>query len=173
MLIEDLRQIAKMCGPMDLTDEAFEYGDALYKQYQEKAVASLGDERLSGYLGRKQAHLHKLAMVLSAARTSDMTITQPVLEMADTILTAIETDMPKVFANIGQSSNVQQVVKIIQFVRSAGYISRKTLWRQMVFQMGEQEFEAALNAAVSAKYLTLSMVGNDLMYKAVKEEKQP
>lgn len=172
-LIMDLKQMALMVGPMDLTEEAFEYGDTLYTKYNKEIPTQLNNERFGGYIGRKQAHLHKLAMVLSAARTNSMTITQPILETADALLTALEADMPKVFASIGQSENVQQVVELIQIVRAGGEVSRKTLWRNMVFRMGEQEFETALNAAVSAKYLKQRVVGADILYKAIEEPVTP
>lgn len=81
--------------------------------------------------------------------------------------------MPKVFASIGQGENVQQVVELIQIVRAGGEVSRKTLWRNMVFRMGEQEFETALNAAVSAKYLKQRVVGTDILYTAIEEPVTP
>ena len=61
----------------------------------------MASDRYGGYIARKQTHIHKLAIVLSAAQRSTMVIEKGDLVFANEMVTALETDMARVFQSIG------------------------------------------------------------------------
>jgi len=117
-LVHDLEHISKeLCGPYILTPEAFEWGKHWYRRHYESPPALLKyDDRFGGYIARKQTHLHKLAMVLAASVRDDLIITPEDLDLADTMISDLEIDMPKVFAKIGRSEESVQAERFIQFI---------------------------------------------------------
>ena len=80
-LIEDLEDILTIQGNFTLTKEAIAFGDSWYKTFT-TALNKLDDPVDQNLQGRTQVHIHKLALVLSAARGDSMEITKQDLEDA-------------------------------------------------------------------------------------------
>ena len=126
-LLEDLKQIAAMKGEFTLTEAAYEWGEQWYSAHYNSTPLHLQDEQFSGYIARKQSHLHKLAMVLSASTSSSLIIEKEHLQIADEMVTDLEQDMAKVFAKIGRSEKALDVEKLLSFVR----IRKKVLYEEL------------------------------------------
>lgn len=116
-LVHDLEHISKLRGSFRLTEDAYAWGEIWYRHNYEHNIKQGADERMQGYYARKQTHLHKLAMVLSAARDDNLIITPDHLEMANEILSAQETDIPKVFSKIGLTQETQAINQLLHLVR--------------------------------------------------------
>lgn len=149
-LIEDLTEIAGLCGPFDLTDEAFKWGEAWYnKPGRLTTSAALASNRYSGYLARKQTHLHKLAMILAVAQGNSLVITKDHLEEADKILQSTEASMVKVFENVGVVDEAKHLAEVVAFVRAYGWITVHDLYYNNCHNiMQERDFKAAVRHAV-------------------------
>lgn len=119
-LSADLEHIAKnLIGSYKLADEAIEWGKLWYDRHFSKPPPELeGDDRFGGYLARKQTHIHKLAMVLAASQRDELIITAEDLALANTMVSDLEQDMPKVFAKIGKNQQAIQVDRFIAFVKA-------------------------------------------------------
>jgi Protein of unknown function (DUF3987) len=119
-LIEDLTHIAtNILGQYRLTDEAFEWGEAWYKAHNTSPPELLkSDDRFGGYLARKQTHIHKLAMIISAARRDTLTIEAEDLAIASDMVSDLERDMPKVFAKIGRTEESIQAERFIRYIQT-------------------------------------------------------
>jgi hypothetical protein len=116
-LAADLEHIAtNLVGPYLLTKESREWGEEWYRHHYANPPPALADERFGGYLARKQTHLHKLAMVIAASCRDELIITPDDLKLANTMITDLELDMPKVFARIGRSEDSIQAERFVQFV---------------------------------------------------------
>lgn len=88
-LVEDLIEITKIKGHFNLTDAAFTWGEAWYKDLQNRPTI-MASGRYNSYLARKQTHMHKLAMVLALSAGDTLVIDQHHLEAANAILTGTE-----------------------------------------------------------------------------------
>ena len=120
-LVQDLEHVSiSLSGPFTLTPEAIAYGQKWYENHYRNPPEHLCDDRFSGYLARKQTHLHKLAMVLSASEGDSMVITADHLSLANTLLGTIEMDMPKVFAHVGKTQESTTVDRLVSMVRKKG-----------------------------------------------------
>lgn len=159
-LIEDLTHIATLVGPYELTDEAYKWGEAWYDKHHSSRDVHLASGRYAGYLGRKQTHMHKLAMVLAAAQRDDLLIEKSDLEEAETILVSAEHSMIKVFESVGVVDEAKHVAEIVAFVRAYKWLSSKDLYRLCYNIMSEKDFHQALRISISGDLLEVEKRGD-------------
>ena len=152
-LIRDLQEIATLAGEFQLTEDAFEWGTRWYERHWSDIPEHLRDERMGGYLARKQTHMHKLAMVLSAACRSDLTINSKDLEKAESIISGLEFDMPRVFAKVSDNKEAKYAAALMIIIRKAGKLSRQDLWKRALHLMGVQDFDLAMQGLTNAGYI--------------------
>lgn len=119
-LVEDLTQIASLCGAYRLTPEATDWGVAWYREHYEKRPDGLDDDRFGGYIARKQTHIHKLAMVIAAAHRDELVVTLEDIVTAHTMVTDLEQDMPQVFAKIGKGDAAATSDRFISLLKRRG-----------------------------------------------------
>ena len=140
-LAEDLFSISQLIGPFKASAQALEWGVEWYRKHWEEDTRDQTDDRMAGYMARKQTHLHKIAMVLSAAQRDDMVITKSDMETAYKILTKAEHDMHKSFSLVmAQNENAQLQTRVLQTIMAedeeieAGHLYTKKLMQHMGFQ---------------------------------------
>lgn len=106
-LLQDLESISTLQGDYTLHPDAIEWGEQWYQWHYNNIPQHLNNERFGGYIARKQTHLHKLAMVISASRRGDLMLLREDLETAKKELDFVEESMPKVFDHIGRSEETR------------------------------------------------------------------
>lgn len=162
-LIKDLAIIADMRGPMTLSPEAAEYGQQWYEDHYADKNHPLNTDQFAGYLARKQTHIHKLAIVLSAARSSSLIIERDALEAAAAIVTSLEADMPKVFANIGLEKENQAARDILQIVKNFGKITEAKLLQICYQFMTSTVFKEAIGGLLHAQLINRRQEGAEII----------
>ena len=168
-LVHDLEIISQMVGQFDLSPEAREWGREWYRSHWKNPPPNLNNEQFGGYLARKQTHIHKLAMVLSAARTSDLVISAEVLAAANDIVSALELDMPKVFSRIGQTEVTKGAYDIVDIVTAARSIPVKECFGKLFRTLSYSDFEVALKSAIQAGHIKMEQRGSEMLLIALKE----
>lgn len=118
LLVEDLIEISEMTGEMTLSPQAKEWGEWWYNDHHTYGMARFGDVRGLGYHARKQAHGHKLAMCLSAARGGDKEISLKDLQSAMRFLDAMERKLPQVYDLMGKSQASTQSDRIYAYIKA-------------------------------------------------------
>lgn len=168
-LITDLTRISEMKGQMQLTAEARVWGREWYQRHYSTKRENLDNDRFGGYLARKQTHVHKLAMVLSASRGDSLEITKDDLELADVMVTDLEADMPMVFSKIGQSEESVTVQRLLGWLRDKGECPYRELYMRFHQQFpGHREFENILNGLVAAGFVLKIQRGADWIIKPIR-----
>lgn len=152
-LVEDLVQIGDLIGEYQLTKEAEEWGTIWYERHWSQPNAALVSERFGGYKARKQTHMHKLAMVLAAAQRNELVITLQDLQTAEKLITALESDLDRVFRTIGASNDSRNMMEILAVVRAAGKIPADNLWRAVMNIVERKDFDAAVRGLVESKLI--------------------
>lgn len=160
-LIHDLEAISTMVGEFFLTPEAVRWGEAWYEAHYADPHPHLSPEQFGGYLARKQTHIHKLAMVLSAAESSSLSITEVHLAHAAKLVAQLEADMPKVFGKIGLTPKTKAFADLVEIVQQTGRIPRSKLLARMSRQLDINEFTNAINTAVEAGFLRSVQEGSE------------
>lgn len=113
-LVRMLMQIRSVCaGPVSLAPEAKEMLNVIYKTWPE-----LEDARFKHYSTRRFTHLMKLCIIVAAMRLSVVIATRDVI-LANTLLTHVETTMPKAIGELGKSRNSEASNKLMQALYSA------------------------------------------------------
>lgn len=172
-LIHDLQQIAKLAGQYKLTEEAYTWGEEWYTRLHTGGRPShLSSDRFAGYIARKQAHVHKLAIVLAASRRDDTVLLPEDLAEAEAHITALEHSMSSVFDSIGVSAGAKVTNDIVTAIRNANGASYKNLWKVFSKTIGGREYKEAVSYALEAGIIERRPIpGGDyeLTYKGGRE----
>lgn len=161
-LINDLQEITNLIGCYNLTEEAYEFGMNWYYKHWEETPEHLKSERYGGYVARKQAHLHKIAMVLSASRGDDLLITKQDLELSLAMLDENETSMDRVFGRIASSLDVGRMNLIVNYLASKGKATKMEVFRHFAMRMSHIEFDIAVESAIRGGYVSQSQTAEGL-----------
>lgn len=163
-LIADLEQISMMFGEFQLSEEARAWGRDWYDRHW-KTASILSTDQYAGYLARKQTHIHKLAMVLSAAKTSELVISLDSLRTAEAMVTAVEQDMPKVFSRIGQNELTRGAATIVDIVHKSEKISKVEVYKSLFRTMSYRDFELAISSAINSGQIEQRQEGTELILR--------
>lgn len=167
-LVQDLEHISTLAGPYHLSSEAIEWGKLWYKRHYEHPSNLLSDDRFAGYLARKQTHLHKLAMVLAAARSDELVIEIQDMVGALVMLDDLELDMPKVFARIGRSEESIQTERFIAFVYHKGRVKYSEAYHHVhSYFPKNSDFEAVVAGAVAAGFLKIVHAAGERVLESI------
>jgi len=168
-LVDDLTHIAtNLCGEFKLSPDAIKWGRAWYEQHYSTVNSDLSDDRFGGYRARKQTHIHKLAMILSASVSDDLIITAEHLGIAEQMLTDLEPDMNFVFSKIGKSDNALYAERLIWYVQQKKKLPYNEAYRYVhVYFPSMRDFEDVLAGVIKAGYLRLVQEGAVVMLEAV------
>ncbi len=174
-LVHDLEHMAtNLAGPIKLTPDAIAWGSAWYKELWTGAKSHYNDDKLMGYIARKQTHMHKLAMVLAASYKDDMTITAADLQKADKMLASVEISLDKVFAQIGKSDMANQSEKFIGLIERRGAILYAEAYRLVHSYFPDaRDFEGVLAGAIRSGQLELVNHSDGKIYLKIPSFKLP
>lgn len=129
-LVHDLEHIAvNLIGSYELTAEAEAWGEAWYDNLWMKEYRPENEDYVNNYLARKQAHMHKLAMVMAASQRDELTITLDDLRLAEIMLNDTEGEFRKVFAKVGRGEESQHADDLLAGLRIRGEMPYKDFVR--------------------------------------------
>lgn len=169
-LTHDLEVIStNLFGEFEITAGARVWGREWYKHHWTNKPVQLSGDQFNGYIARKQTHIHKLAMVLSASRGDSMRIEVEHLQMAAEMTTAIEKDVTQVFSRIGQTEITRGSSEIVALVGAKPGITQAELFRALFRTLSYKDFTEALNGAINSQQVRSLSSGTDIKYYLVKE----
>lgn len=129
-LVDDLKEIATINGPYEMTPEA----DALYKEIYDRNYYNRDtDFRMHPYQGRKGEHLIKVAMCIAASHRDGLIIEPQDVDAANHFLEGIEKNLVSVFSNVSYAQgNVSHVEKVIALLKkNGGTMTRAQLLKRL------------------------------------------
>lgn len=159
-LIHDLSAISLMAGEMTLTEEAFQWGTAWYEKHWSTRHRHLDPNQFGGYLARKQTHIHKLAMVLSAAQDDSRVISAQTLELAAALTSGLEADMNLVFSKIGQNEITRLAAQLVEIIQREGKLTQQQLYAQVFRIASYNDYQEAFNSCLIAGQLAATQSGD-------------
>lgn len=162
-LRHDLECIAVLKGQFEMTEEAYQLGEKWYVQHWTKAMTSIStDKDITGYMARKQAHVHKIAMVLSAAKRDDLRITVEDFDAALKVSDFVEAGIPRVFHTITTSGVQDQAERILLYIKQKRSIEKTELYRVFFHTMSAVAFNDILTSAITAGYIQQRIGSNSV-----------
>lgn len=155
-LTEDLLEIAKLRGPFSFTPAARDYGAEWYFKHWGNVPSHMVSSRYEGYRARKQTHIHKLAMVLSAAERDDLVIDTHHLTEAERFLTLAEHSMNLVYESVGVVDEARRIREITGLLTNYAStypdgIPASDIFRILQKNMTSKEFKEAVASGVEAR----------------------
>lgn len=169
-LIEDLGQIASgLAGPFKITASGRQWVHAWYDYHLDHPPEGLSGDRFGGYLARKETHIMKLSMVLSAAKGSSMEITEAEFAVAEKMIVDLEADMPKVFSKIGRTEESIQTERLLKFIEQRGTVSYAHAYQEVHLNFPQlRDFEGIIAGAIQAGYIQKLQQGTSWVFKWIK-----
>jgi len=122
-LVEDLTEISLLSGEFAMTREAVDWGQTWY----EKTFKGENTD----YITRKQTHVHKLAMILAAAKRQDNYIDMADLMEAEQLISRAGQDLHKVLESVGRAQEAGPADRLVQIVEQAGRIKVDDAYAQV------------------------------------------
>ena len=154
-LVHDLHEIAKLKGAYTLTPGAQEMISSWYSQHWLAPTEHLNHTRFEGYKARKQTHMMKLCMVLSASENDLLIVNEGHVDMASHILTGVEADMMKVFNSIGKPLTTRHMDDLLATLRVRRTMTKPDLWRVAMSSMSAKEFSDAIDGLIQANFIAI------------------
>lgn len=166
-LLHDLELIGKMSGEFVMTEGALVLGESWYEELWKQTPEHISSEVFQGYKSRRQAHIHKLCMVISAATRSDKVIDEEIFMAADSILNAMEFDLKEIYDAVSTSEKTDNLKWIMKIVKGTGPegISKVDLFRVLNRKLTWNDFEAGIQAAIFSREIKMVQKGNDIIIK--------
>lgn len=169
-LIADLEHIANnLTGQYQLSKDAVEWGRAWYHDHYTLIPKNLNDEQAQGYIARKQSHLHKLAMILTASRSDELVLHRSCMEDAYTMLTDLEPDMVHVFGKIGRTETAMYTDKLIGFIQQKGKVEYTEAYRYVHSHFpSARDFDDVVSGCIRAGFFKLEQHGTIMQIVALR-----
>ena len=146
-LVADLVDMRKMSGLFVMSSEDEKWFDSWYN-----SIEAPQDESLDGFYGRKHDTMLKLAMVVSAAQSSELVVTVPQMKTAIKLLDQMEGFMPQAYQEIGKHESTDHVDRVLkQLERRGGKATKSEIlhdnwnkfdakeWIEISYHMQESE----------------------------------
>ena len=170
-LIRGLQEISMLKGEFKLTDEAYEWGSRWYEEHWQTFTKSVSpNDPIASYYARKQTHMHKLAMVLSASESGRMVIEARHLQAADAILSSIEQDAGRAIKIVQTTETMETGKEMIDLIHARGRILKSTLYRAFMHKHTYREFNELLNSVVQSGHAVISVEGRQELVVAHKPQ---
>jgi len=147
-LIDDLRRIGDIKGEYTFDDVAHEKYGTWYVAEDEKirdGTQRLTDPIFDGYTSRRASHLRKIAICLSASRSSDRIIREGDFKRALQVLLATEERMPRVFSGVGSARYAAETEAIMQYIEKEGIVHKSKLLRDFQRTVDHYSLESIIN----------------------------
>lgn len=164
-LIADLILISQLEGEFQLTHEAVAWGELWYQEHYDKNIKNCPDGRAQGYYSRKQTHMHKLAMILSAARDDSLVITAEHLMEANELLSAVEKDMHKAFSHIGLTEETKAINYLLRLLEANGKVNYFEGYRAFMQKLTGSQYAEVVSSLLKTGLVDSKDNGVTLVYK--------
>ena len=165
-LVSDLIQMDSMKGEMILTPEAKRWGKDWYDQM--KMGGGGKDEKQRDRITRKQTHVHKLAIIISAARGSSKLIELEDLQRAVEEIESLTSYRSTIIASVGQTLENQVSDHLLSYIRKVKSCKMSEAYRVVHHAMPtSSSFSEVLNGLVKAGYVKEQSIGGEIFLSAI------
>ena len=164
-LIEDLEDIHTMEGGFSITEEFLETWIEWY-EYQEHNPP-FKHANFQGYVNRRPNHVLKLCMIISAARRSDMLITEEIFNDALGLLKETEVKMPRTFSGYGKASIAEVTSSIMTMIAMEGKTTKKEILQRYHQDLeGSDQLQNIISTLVKMDYCSYQHDSGTIKYNS-------
>lgn len=165
-LVVDLRDIASMRGEFTIAADARIIFENFLKQNR---IAGQKDdnEAIANFRARVKAHTLKLAMVLSASKSSNLVIDQ--FDMANAVheIQRITQTLEQLFRGAGDSMDAENVARVQAYIEKHGMASKNGLLRALWRHFSAETLDRILNLLVMIEFCEVISQNKVTYYKHI------
>jgi hypothetical protein len=162
-LIHDLKVVEKLRGQFKLTEKAREWYEGWYTEVFKPETTPYAS--LDGYFGRKHDTLLKVAMCLSASKSSSLVVDEIELKMALRALNKNEQYLPDTLRLIQMTDVGEQMEKVYRTICRKEEIDFVQLSRQVSYCMNTKMLEEILSDLLSGDRIVQYVKNGKRWYK--------
>lgn len=161
-LVADLEDMSlNLAGPFALTEKARAWGREWYKKMWTEHNTGQDNDRVDGYLARKQTHMHKLALILAVSRGSKNEINDVDLISANAMLETTEKDLDRVFSRIGRTEESLQVERFLTYIKHKRKVKYTEAYTQFHMYFPDfREWDGMIRGAIASGQIKMVYEGN-------------
>lgn len=163
-LIEDLWYMSRLDGEFKLSPEAIRFEEKRYAEHYAK-LASGDFTSVSGFRDRKQAHILKLAIAISASRRDSKLITLEDIKDAEEKISEAEADFPKVFSVLDDRPDIRPFSDFKETLSLEKRLRKETLYRRFSDKYLVREMNDAIAALVTMEMISVHNEDGKLYYQ--------
>lgn len=126
-LLTDMERLKAIRGTFDISPIDDIYADWYVGQSE---APPFDDERFDGYFNRRQVHLLKLAMIMSASESDELVVTPSHFARALDLLEDTEKKMFYAFRGVGESELIKATDRVIQTIAVMKEVTYDVLLRK-------------------------------------------
>ena len=150
-LVKDLTQIRSLKGDFKVSKDFLDLWTDWYGNYPD--LCPFDPQHFGGYWERRPTHIMKMSMILSASRSNEMIMTDDDLKRSIDILETTEKKMHNVFNRMGQSSQADNIQKVMNFVARYKEVSMTQLMQEFLMFVSEIEMDQILGALRASNFI--------------------
>jgi len=170
-LVSDLTHISTLSGRYVLTPAAKAYGKQWYEYLYTEAIKDSRLAAFEGYVSRAQGHAHKIAMVLTAAKSSKPVIEKETLEAAVQLLKDNEETMHEVLQGVeaGPSGKYTDEILRCLSVQKDRRMAQAQIYRYFLlrYALQKDEFTSICNSMAEAGLVQIVQRGQTIFVEVV------
>ncbi|KKM16246.1 hypothetical protein LCGC14_1687740 [marine sediment metagenome] len=164
-LINDLKEISQMHGEFQFDNLAKPIFESIY---MDSKSSEFDDQATALYKTTRWVHATKLAMSISASRSSNKVISKDDMEEGGDRIEAIIKDIPIVFRAVGESDMVVAADKVLTFIEIRGYASFNEIMTACWKDIQEGDLVKVLETFKTAGILRETTRANRVLYQVIK-----
>lgn len=149
-LKKDYFSIALIAGDYIFTKDAVDFWVSWYTDYEDLALDRVcTDPSFNGWYSRKPMLALKVAMILAASESNELSIETKHLQKAIKKLEETEEGMGNAFRSVGKSTITGEVDTVLTIIRSNRCITEQKLMRAVWRDLDAVKFENVINTIIS------------------------
>lgn len=165
LLRYDLERIFQLQGDFKFTNEFLSlWGEWYLAQEGRSPFGGFSPHALDGYIERRPTQVLKLSMIMSAAKSNSLVLTDKDLQEAIFLLEQTEVKMPRTFGGVGAAENARLTYIIFEYL-STEPRTVKDILNHFMYEGTHDEITACLSSLSSAGLIELATVGNTQVYR--------
>lgn len=166
-LVHDLKHIStQINGEFRLTDECADFINNFNNNMKIPKAT-----KLSGYYGRKIAHMLKIAMLLKLSKTDELVLEKKDCEESLDVLATIEPKLGKVFEGVGKNVYTMSAKNIVEYIKDNNRVNRSDLLRAFEAAAEPAKLDELINGLVNAMYISAYEDSKTGIYYTMKKER--
>jgi len=148
-ILKDLNKVAKMRGPFSIDPDAKALFGVVYKDFANNSQLN-NDPLTSGYAGRRHVTLLKVAMCISASRSSEKVINLGDIHVAINALEASEKELQKVMRSIASSEAGDICQFVVDLIKRRKILTRSDLLKATNHKITSSQLDDIMTGIVGS-----------------------